>query len=188
VDERKLVSRILKGDAKAKDAWVELHHRKVYITVVHFLGAADPEVEDLVQETFAKALEGLGDFRFQASLATWMNHICVNTCYGRFRKRERTLLMQKEDLEMMAHDLSKVRHEQMAEEALTEARMALIRRHLEDTSEPCRTILRLRDVEGESYIKIGRRLKMPLGSVMGRLHRCRAAFRKAVLAASREKP
>ena len=42
-------------------------------------------------------------------------------------------------------------------------------RGLEQMGDPCRQVLKLRSEEGASYIEIGRRLKVPIGTVMSRL-------------------
>ena len=45
-------------------------------------------------------------------------------------------------------------------------------------SEKCRGVLELRDLKGESYINIARVLKIPPGTVMSQLARCRQALKQ----------
>jgi len=47
-------------------------------------------------------------------------------------------------------------------------------------SEKCRKIIEMRDRAGESYADIGKLMKIPIGTVMSRLHRGRKAMQKAL--------
>jgi len=58
--------------------------------------------------------------------------------------------------------------------------MGLTRRALERVPEVFRTALVLRDVEEFSYDEIARILDVPIGTVMSRIHRGRAALRDAL--------
>jgi RNA polymerase sigma-70 factor (ECF subfamily) len=47
----------------------------------------DAEAEDVVQETYVRALTALDGFRGDATFATWITRIAVNEALGRLRKR-----------------------------------------------------------------------------------------------------
>jgi RNA polymerase sigma-70 factor, ECF subfamily len=52
------------------------------------LGAAG-DVEDLVQETYARALKSLGQFRGEAAVKTWFLTIARNVCADQVRRQQR---------------------------------------------------------------------------------------------------
>jgi RNA polymerase sigma-70 factor, ECF subfamily len=66
--------------------------------------------------------------------------------------------------------------------APTQESLALggLERALQDLPESLRAAVLLRDVEGFSYREIAAILEVPLGTVMSRLHRGRAALRQAL--------
>lgn len=62
----------------------------------------DAEAEDAVQEAYLLAFAGLGDFRGDANLLTWMTRIVLNECYGRLRRRKATVGLEQIDLTQRA--------------------------------------------------------------------------------------
>ncbi len=172
-----MVQKILAGDTKAQNVFYEENARRLYPVCVHFLGYQDPEAEDIVQQTFLIALKKLGEFEFRSSLYTWLDHICVNLCYERLRKRKRELVSLAEDLEKLTRPQAGSLDHQLLVEEEKKGRIELLRKITQSMSDKCREVLVLRDQKGESYIDIARSLKMPIGTVMSQLARCRKALR-----------
>jgi len=94
-----LLDRARAGDRAAFAALVDRHHRALASLVRHRAGRRAP-VEDLVQETFARALANLGGFRRKASFFTWTATIALNlaTDWSR-RERRRARLAPRADVE-----------------------------------------------------------------------------------------
>ncbi|HUO58923.1 MAG TPA: RNA polymerase sigma factor [bacterium] len=177
-DEKQLVEKILAGDLGAQTAFYEENARRLYPICVHFLGYQDPEAQDIVQDTFLIAFGKLAEFEFRSSLYTWLSHICVNLCYERLRRRKRVLAAEETDLEKFLHSRVAAQEDQGREEEEKKGRLELLRRLIRNMGEKCRGILELRDQKGESYVNIARILKIPPGTVMSQLARCREALRK----------
>jgi len=192
MDERQMVSLILKGDEAAQEAFVRLHQQRLYATAAHFLGFQDPEAEDVVQETFLAAFKQLSGFEFRSAVYTWLNHICVNLCFARLRQRRKAVAQPSDSLELLATSASRRIHEQGAEDAQRDERLLVLRQELASMKEDCRRIITLRDVQGESYAAIAKACKVPMGTVMSRLARCREALgdrvRKALGEGRHERP
>ncbi len=176
-DEKDLVRRILGGDPEAQTRFYRETAPRLYPICVHFLGYQDPEAEDMVQQAFLIAFQKLGGFEFRSSLYTWMAHICVNLCHEKLRARKRVLASLQEDLERLTLPQAGSLAEQKQEEAEKRVRRETLRRLIGSMGGKCRKILELRDLEGESYIDISRILRVPPGTVMSQLARCRKALK-----------
>lgn len=176
-DERELVAKILAGDEGSKTAFYNENAKRLYPICVHFLGYQDADAEDIVQETFLIALGKLAEFEFRSSLFTWLDHICVNLCYERLRKRKKMAASLAEDLERLTAPLAESLEEQKNAEEEKKKRVEMMDRIIQSMSDRCREILVLRDKQGESYIHIARVLKIQLGTVMSQLARCRKALK-----------
>jgi RNA polymerase sigma-70 factor, ECF subfamily len=79
------------GDEGAFAALVERHQRELRVHCYRMLGSFD-ESEDLVQETFVRAWQGLRRFEGRSSLRAWLYRIATNACLDALDGRARRVL------------------------------------------------------------------------------------------------
>lgn len=180
MDERELVEKILKGDEGAKARFFTAYKDQLYRVSCNFLGYRDPDAEDVVQETFLTAFQKLGEFEFRSALLTWLTRICIFKTYQRIEKRRRDLVKAHEDLEVLTRPAALGKQDAQEAGQEHQGRLDLLKRCLDRLHEKCREIVKLRDLEGESYSAIGKKLKLPIGTVMSRLSRCKEALKALV--------
>jgi len=82
LDEKTLVEACLANRPGAFDLIVERHRRSVYQLCYRFVGNHE-DASDLSQDVFVRAFRGMGNFRGQSSIATWLYRIGVNACLNR---------------------------------------------------------------------------------------------------------
>ncbi len=80
--DAELVESCLSGRRDAFDVLVERHQRHVYQLCYRFVGNHE-DASDLAQDVFIRAYRGLGTFKGEASLGTWLYRIGVNVCLNR---------------------------------------------------------------------------------------------------------
>ena len=134
------------------------------------------EAEDLVQETYMKALNGFASFQQGTNFRAWMYRILRNTFLtSRSGLREKvTVPIDDEDHEPMlpaAYDTPE-------SEMLARADQQSVQQALERLPVPFREVILLCDLEEMSYREIAETLAIPLGTVMSRLSRARKALRQ----------
>ncbi|HUO58223.1 MAG TPA: RNA polymerase sigma factor [bacterium] len=162
--EKDLVKKVLKGDSEAFQEFYNTHKKGLIRACWYFLGN-DTEVEDMVQETFIKALKNLQNFRFESSLATWLNHIAVNLCRDLLEKRKKNLPFS---VDFFATHPSIEQKNPYPEEALK-----MLREEMQKLEGREKELITLREIKGYSYEAIANRLKMPVGSVTSGIFRTR---------------
>ncbi len=86
-DDAELVRRARGGDRWAEEALYRRHVRAVTNAVTRLLGRT-ADADDVVQDTFVRALERLEDLRDGAAFRSWVQRIAVTLCHRRFRKRK----------------------------------------------------------------------------------------------------
>jgi RNA polymerase sigma-70 factor (ECF subfamily) len=175
--DRALAERLRHGSESAQE---ELHRRmapRLRATATYFLGWADQDIDDVVQQTFLTAFEKMDQYDpARAGLYTWMNHLCVFLCFKRVRARKRLVLTLAEDL----HSIPAVRPDPAdAEQA---ERLEALRVQMEKLEEPCRSLVRDRVQQGRSYAALAEALAVPMGTVASRLARCLQTLRTRMLA------
>jgi RNA polymerase sigma-70 factor (ECF subfamily) len=189
MDDSQLITLLLAGDEKAQDDFVRLYEHRLTITATHFLGYQDSEIQDTVQETFLLALKALPQFKQQAALYTWLNRICVNACFLRLKKRQRRNEELSDDLEQLSTKLARQRFHDQDAEGSKEHQLLLLTEQLKRLGEPCQSLLRGHHLEGKSCIALSKQFKVPMGTIMCRLSRCRSLLKQNFLEAlSEEKP
>jgi len=176
-EEAGLLARLKAGDPRAQTRFFDENAPRLYPICVKFLGYGDPDAEDVVQETFLVAFRKLDAFEPRARLYTWLSHICVNLCFARLRKRRRTVVTAGEDLEYLLRNRSAEEGRLQDEREEETRRLALLKGLAGSLEERCRRIIEARHFKGLSYIGIAREMKVPIGTVMSQLARCRDALR-----------
>jgi RNA polymerase sigma-70 factor (ECF subfamily) len=80
--DAELVESCLAGKRESFDTLVERHQRHVYQLCYRFVGNHE-DASDLAQDVFIRAFRGLGKFKGEASLGTWLYRIGVNVCLNK---------------------------------------------------------------------------------------------------------
>jgi RNA polymerase sigma-70 factor (ECF subfamily) len=142
----------------------------------YWLAQHQENAEDLVQETYLKALRGFASFQPGTNFRAWMFQILKNTFLNSCSeaKRARTVPIDAEEvLPLLPVD------PEGAESMLIErAGSDTVRRAIEELPPVFREVILLRDVEDASYREISQILSIPIGTVMSRLARARKAVRE----------
>jgi RNA polymerase sigma-70 factor (ECF subfamily) len=86
-DESALVAKAREGDLAAFNELVNSYSRKIFRLAKH-ITQNEEDAEDVLQETFLKAFEHLGDFQGQSKFYTWIVRIAVNESLMKLRKRK----------------------------------------------------------------------------------------------------
>jgi RNA polymerase sigma-70 factor, ECF subfamily len=178
LDDTTLVQRLLLKDPEAQRIFDQTYRLRLYRASCHLLGYRDSEAEDVVQETFLAAYQQLSTFQFRSSLYRWLHQIAMHKCFRVIRKRRRQVSTLAEEMEELAAgqalDLAQKQEGEKRKKEITET----IRSERDALGEPCRSLLKKRDEEGQTYGQLAETLKIPVGTVMSRLSRCMEALRK----------
>ena len=141
----------------------------------HWLTQNREEAEDLVQETYAKALKGFSSFQSGTNFRAWMYRILRNT-FLTSRTGLRATMSVSLDAE---EDGPEVAVESTTPETILIERSSqhLVQSAIDELPMHLREILLLCEVEEMSYQEIAETLSIPAGTVMSRLWRARKALR-----------
>jgi RNA polymerase sigma-70 factor (ECF subfamily) len=132
------------------------------------------EAEDLVQETYTKALRGFSSFQPGTNFRAWMYRILRNSFLSSRTGLRTMVTIEGEADENLLPAESSTPESILIEQADRET----VQQALADLPVPSREILLLCEVEEMSYQEIAETLAIPIGTVMSRLFRARKALRE----------
>lgn len=183
LNEKMLITRCQSGDMTAFAQLMKEHQDRLFNAVYRMVNNYD-DAQELTQEAFVRALQGLKKFRGQAGFYTWLFRIGINLCIN-YRRRRRPIsfstvqsptdqLGRQADALLNLPDSSSPAPPRQAQISEMHARVIDALQKLEP---PARAIVVLRDIEELDYDQIARILDVPLGTVKSRLSRARLALR-----------
>ena len=135
------------------------------------------DAEDLVQETYRKALHSFASFKPATNFRGWIFRILKNTFLSSHSGLERKMTVTMESEE----DTSELASESETPETILIERSnrQLVRRAIDELPAHYREVVLLCEVEEMSYQQIAETLSIPIGTVMSRLARARRAIRES---------
>jgi RNA polymerase sigma-70 factor (ECF subfamily) len=139
------------------------------------------DAEDLVQETYLKALRSFTSFQPGTNFRAWMFRILRNNFLSSCSKLERRMTVAM-DSEEDGPELA-VDRETPETILMNRFNSQLVQRAIDDLPVHYREALLLCEVEEMSYQDIAEILTIPMGTVMSRLARARKAVRESLRSA-----
>ena len=152
-----------------------LPHLDAAYNLARWLTGNDHDADDVVQETYLRALKFFSGFRGE-NARPWLLAIVRNTCYTWLRRnRMGDLTTELDDETTQVVDTATPNPESIL---LAAARTELVRHALDGLPVEFREIVILRELEGLSYKEIAEIASIPVGTVMSRLARARSRLQK----------
>ncbi|NIM50814.1 MAG: sigma-70 family RNA polymerase sigma factor [Gemmatimonadales bacterium] len=161
VSDHELVDEL--RDYGSEPAFRELHRRhtpRMLQLILRMRGGAESDTEDLVQETWIRAVKSLPSFRGDSQFGTWLVGICVHVTQDCLRKAKHPHVSLDEVPEPLSPEPPH------AERIDLEKVLALL-------PTGCRTVLLLHDLEGFSHAEIAEMLGIAEGTSKSQLSAAR---------------
>ena len=152
-----------------------LAHLDALFHVARYLTGDDASAEDLVQETYARALGAESTFARGTNLRAWLMRILRNAFIDQARREKHAPRSELDD------DVA----DDKAEPLRSDLAAADIERALLELAPDARAVILL-DLEGLSETELADAMECAPGTIKSRLSRARAALRKRLAAYGRD--
>lgn len=174
-DDAALLSRVAAGDKAAFEAVVGRYAPQVTRLASRLLGWSNAaDVDDLVQDVFARVWERAGTFRADARAATWVTAITLNACRA-WRRRAWVRKVAFGRLVARHRDATSPSADVEAQRDETADRVRAAVRQLRPID---REVIVLHYLEGHAPADVAKLLNVTPNAVDVRLHRARARLKQ----------
>jgi RNA polymerase sigma-70 factor, ECF subfamily len=155
-----------------------LPHMDAAYNLARWLVRNDHDAQDVVQESYLRALRFASRFRGDNPRA-WILAIVRNAAFTWLKRNRGANPPAEFDENVHGGDALETGLEA---DALRRADATMIRAALEELSEEFREVIVMRDIEGLSYKEIADAADVPIGTVMSRLARARGKLAQSLKA------
>jgi RNA polymerase sigma-70 factor, ECF subfamily len=185
--DKVLIAAVLRGEITHFEPIVARYSPRIFATARRY-ARLESEVEDIVQEVWAKAYEKLRTFRGDAPFEHWLMRLAVRTCYDFLRGHQRNRERNFTDLSEPEEDWLEryVANPDSASEDADAARQ-LVHRLMDMLSPPARLIIQLLEIEERSVKEIAQLTGWSVPLVKVRAFRARAEMKKCLARLVRDK-
>ena len=166
-DEAELVVSSKAGNQDAFAILVQRHQRRVFNLVYRMLQNYD-EANEVTQDAFLAAWQGLHSFRGDARFSTWLHRIAYNCALKQIEQRKKDAALQVA-IQAEAVDSD----ERIGAELEAHDRQAVVREHISTLPAKYRIVLVLRHLQEMTYEEMAEILTMPIGTIKTHLFRAR---------------
>jgi RNA polymerase sigma factor (sigma-70 family) len=181
LEDADLIRRASAGE-QAAFKLLEKKYRGAIASLIRRMMNNNPnDIDDLVQETFIKAFQAIGNFNNEYAFSTWLYKIASNHCIDFLRKKRLKTFSIDQPIETKE---GKVEYEIYDDSATPDIelnsreRAKLIRTAIDELPEKYRIVIQMRHEEDLDYQDIADKLDIPLGTVKAHLFRARAMLYK----------
>ena len=180
VHDQELILRLQRGDEWAFQLMVRRFRKKIF-SIAFGITLDAEESQDIMQEVFLQVYRTIGNFRGDASLATWLHRITVNRSLNwkrRWARRFKWLHVSTDSTDGQPA----VEPESDLPSPEIRVANAQTRRQIDNAlkmlPDQARTVFVLREIEGLSYEEIADAIGIKLGTVRSRLFHARKRLKE----------
>lgn len=174
-DDAALVRDVLRAGSEPAFRLLYRRHEARLYRLARRLVSADADAEDVVQETWLRAVDRLPSFEGRAALGTWLCGIAVNVAREQLSRRGAWDVW---DAECSDTHVERPDRAAAAAAAADVATRLDVERALTTLPPRCRAVFLLHDVEGFTHEEIAAQLGCTAGTSKTQLFRARRALRR----------
>lgn len=174
MEEQEIIEQVKNGHKELYELLMRKYNQKLY-RIARAIVKDDSDAEDILQDTYLKAYEKLGQFQNRSQFSTWIIRILINNANATLNKRKRfdksvpaedaylntpDSFPQNPDFQMSNNELKKI-----------------LEQAIDNLPETLRGVYIMREVEGFSVAETSECLNITQENVKTRLHRAKTILK-----------
>lgn len=185
--DAELIAEVLKGNPASFEPLVQRYSPRLFGTARRY-ARRESEVEDIVQEIWAKIFQKLSSWRGDAPFEHWLMRTAVHTCYDFLRDHKRNREDNLTDISREEEDwLERFAAAPAGQSDESQAAKQLVQRLLDQLSPASKMIITLLEIEDRSVKEIAALTGWSVPLVKVRAFRARAEMKKCLKRITQDK-
>jgi RNA polymerase sigma-70 factor (ECF subfamily) len=179
-DEGSLVAAAKSGDISAFETLVSRYERKIFRLAQNITQNRE-DAEDVMQESFLKSYQHLGEFQGNSRFYTWLVRIAVNQALMKLRKRRPNQVSLDEEIDTGEDTMPREVEDwgPSPEDRYEQSELGqILSSTIAELDPPFRIVFQLRDIEELSTEETAEALGLSIPAVKSRLLRARLKLRQ----------
>lgn len=172
----KLIERCQRKDERAQYEIYQLYSKAMFNVSLRILGNRE-DAEDVLQDSFMKAFNGIDRFRAESSFGAWLKRIVINSSLNHIRGR-----MHFAEVDNEVHGIEE---EETEEERPYE--VADVKQAMKELSDGYRTVFALYMFEDHSHKEIAQMLGISEGTSKSQLNRAKKRIQERLIEIGNER-
>ena len=189
LEESEIIKRILGGEKELYELLVRRNNQKSYRVIRSYL-KDEPEIEDIMQDSYVKAFTKLYQFKLEASFSTWLIRIGINESLARLKEKGKLYHLTdqlnyfKSNKALEIPDNKQLNpHDRMIR---NEAKQ-ILENAIDQLDVKYRTVYVMKEVEEMSLNEIADALDLTVANVKVRLHRSKEMLKEKLYEVTNDK-
>ncbi len=166
----KLIERAKQGDQQAMYRLYKMHVQAMYNTSIRIV-ANQFDAEDIIQESFLNAFNGLNSFKGDSTFGVWLKRIVINKSLNALRQKKLVFT----DLDNLY-----IAHEDSEDEDFPEVTPEVIHEAIKTLPEKARVVLNLYLLEGYMHKEIAEMLDISESTSKSQYQRARKLLQEKI--------
>lgn len=168
--EQELIDGCRKRERSFQKALYERYCRKMMVVCTRY-SRTTAEAEDILQEGFVKVFQGIGEFRQQSKLETWITRIMVNTALNFQRKKLYLFpMVDVEEIDLPEQEIS-----------ISGIHFSQLLEMIQSLPQGCQIVFNLFAIEGYNHKEIAAMLGISEGTSKSQYARARTLLQEKLL-------
>jgi RNA polymerase sigma factor (sigma-70 family) len=173
--EEEIIEQIKNGHKELYELLMRKYNQKLY-RIARAIVKDDSDAEDILQDTYLKAYEKLGQFENRSQFSTWLIRILINNANSTLNKRKRfdkSAAAEDVYLNKPEDSFPQTPEFQMSNNELKK----ILEQAIDNLPETLRGVYIMREVEGLSVAETSECLNITQENVKTRLHRAKTILK-----------
>lgn len=178
-EEQLLVERIKSGDLAEFDRLIKSYQKLVF----HIVARVVPKTEDrddLAQDVFIKVFKGLGSFKFECKLSSWIGRIAFNSALNFAAKKKLVIFSDLESGGVSADSIAIDAPSPLAQTERSDIAERL-QAEIEKLPGQYRIVITLFHIDQLTYDEIADIMKLPMNTIKSHLFRARKQLKESLM-------